>query len=43
VYANMGHGTLGLTLAAGSAELLADTLAGRPSSLPMVPFSFKSA
>ena len=43
VYANMGHGTLGLTLAAGSAELLADTLAGRPSSLPMLPFSFKSA
>jgi D-amino-acid dehydrogenase len=43
VYANMGHGTLGLTLAAGSAELLADTLAGRPSSLPMRPFSFEMA
>jgi D-amino-acid dehydrogenase len=43
VYANIGHGTLGLTLAAGSAELLADTLAGRPSSLPLAPFAFKSA
>jgi D-amino-acid dehydrogenase len=43
VYANIGHGTLGLTLAAGSAELLADTLAGRPSSLPLAPFAFNSA
>ncbi len=43
VYANIGHGTLGLTLAAGSAELLANTLAGRASSLPLKPFSFQSA
>ena len=43
VYANIGHGTLGLTFAAGSAELLADQLAGRPSSLPPAPFSFKNA
>jgi D-amino-acid dehydrogenase len=43
VYANIGHGTLGLTFAAGSAELLADQLAGRPSSLPRAPFSFKNA
>jgi D-amino-acid dehydrogenase len=43
VYANIGHGTLGLTLAAGSADLLADKLAGRTSSLPPEPFTFKSA
>ncbi|MFM7003827.1 MAG: FAD-dependent oxidoreductase, partial [Limnohabitans sp.] len=43
VYANIGHGTLGLTLAAGSADLLADKMAGRPSSLPLMPFSFKAA
>jgi D-amino-acid dehydrogenase len=43
VYANIGHGTLGLTLAAGSADLLADKLAGRSSSLPLEPFTFKAA
>jgi D-amino-acid dehydrogenase len=43
VYANIGHGTLGLTLAAGSADLLADKLAGRTSSLPSTPFTFKAA
>ena len=43
VYANIGHGTLGLTLAAGSADLLADKLAGRSSSLPLEPFTFKTA
>jgi D-amino-acid dehydrogenase len=43
VYANIGHGTLGLTLAAGSADLLADKLAERTSSLPSTPFTFKSA
>ena len=43
VYANIGHGTLGLTLAAGSADLLADKLAGRSSSLPLGPFTFKAA
>jgi D-amino-acid dehydrogenase len=43
VYANIGHGTLGLTLAAGSADLLADKLAGRTSSLLLAPFTFKSA
>jgi D-amino-acid dehydrogenase len=43
VYANIGHGTLGLTLAAGSAELLADILAGRTSSLPLEPFKFNAA
>ena len=43
VYANIGHGTLGLTLAAGSADLLADKLAGRSSRLPLEPFTFKAA
>ena len=43
VYANIGHGTLGLTLAAGSADLLAAKLAGRKSSLPLEPFTFKAA
>jgi D-amino-acid dehydrogenase len=43
VYANIGHGTLGLTLAAGSAELMAEKMAGRPSSLPLKPFTFKAA
>ena len=43
VYANIGHGTLGLTLAAGSADVLADKLAGRSSSLPLEPFTFKAA
>ena len=43
VYANIGHGTLGLTLAAGSADLLADKLAGRTSSLPSAAFTFKAA
>jgi D-amino-acid dehydrogenase len=43
VFANIGHGTLGLTLAAGSADLLADKLAGRSSSLPLEPFTFKAA
>ena len=43
VYANIGHGTLGLTLAAGSADLLAAKLAGRSSSLPLEPFTLKAA
>jgi len=43
VYANIGHGTLGLTLAAGSADFLADKLAGRSSRLPLEPFTFKAA
>ncbi len=43
VFANIGHGTLGLTFAAGSAELLADKLAGRASSLPLEAFSFNAA
>ncbi len=33
LYLNVGHGTYGWTLACGSAQLLADVLAGRPSAL----------
>ncbi|ABM57753.1 D-amino acid dehydrogenase [Verminephrobacter eiseniae] len=32
LWLNVGHGALGFTLAAGSAELLADRIAGRPSA-----------
>ena len=32
-----------VTLAAGSADLLADKSAGRTSSLPLEPFTFKAA
>ncbi len=37
LYVNIGYGTLGLTLAAGSAELLADFLAGRPCCIDAIP------
>lgn len=34
VFANFGHGTLGWTMAAGSAQIIAPTLSGRESELP---------
>jgi D-amino-acid dehydrogenase len=40
LYLNTGHGTLGWTLAAGSARALADLVAGRR---PEVDFPFRSA
>ena len=43
LYVNIGHGTLGLTLAAGSAELLADCLAGRQCRIDPAPFLLTSA
>jgi len=43
LYVNIGHGTLGLTLAAGSAELLADCLAGRQCRIDPAPFLLASA
>jgi len=43
LYVNVGHGTLGLTLAAGSAELLADRLAGRPCRIDATPFLLANA
>lgn len=43
LYANMGHGALGLTLAAGSAALLADRIAGRQSAIDPSPFTLAKA
>lgn len=39
VWLNAGHGALGLTLAAGSASLLADWLAGRERPIATAPFA----
>jgi D-amino-acid dehydrogenase len=39
----MGHGALGLTLAAGSAALLADHIAGRQSAIDPSPFTLAKA
>jgi D-amino-acid dehydrogenase len=39
LYVNAGHGALGLTLAAGSATLLADLLHGAPPALDPAPYS----
>lgn len=36
---NVGHGALGFTLALGAAELLADTLAGRPGRIDIGAFN----
>ena len=38
LYLNVGHGALGWTLACGSAALLADQIAGRPSAIDAAPF-----
>lgn len=43
LYVNIGHGTLGMTLAAGSAELVADRLAGRRSRIDVSPFRLANA
>jgi D-amino-acid dehydrogenase len=40
LYFNTGHGTLGWTLACGSASALADILSGRPTE---VDFPFRGA
>ena len=39
LYVNAGHGHLGWTLAAGSARLLADLIAGKPTDLDPAPYS----
>ncbi len=39
LWLNVGHGALGFTLAAGSAGLLADQIAGRPSRIPRGMFA----
>jgi len=38
LYLNVGHGALGWTLAAGSARLVCDVIAGRAPTIPMAPF-----
>jgi D-amino-acid dehydrogenase len=40
LWLNTGHGTLGWTLACGSARLLADSLAGRDPGLDTAPYRF---
>jgi len=35
LFLNTGHGTLGWTLAAGSGQLLADLISGRPTAIPL--------
>jgi len=40
---NAGHGALGLTLAFGSAAVIAAALAGRPSPVPLADFSHRAA
>ncbi len=39
LYLNTGHGTLGWTMAAGSARALADLISGRPSDIDLDGFS----
>jgi D-amino-acid dehydrogenase len=42
LYLNVGHGALGWTLAAGSARLVCDVVAGRPPTIPTVPFQLSA-
>lgn len=39
LFVNSGHGTLGWTMAAGSAHLMAGMIAGRKSPIPMAPYA----
>jgi D-amino-acid dehydrogenase len=41
LYLNVGHGALGWTLAAGSARLIADVIAGRAPTIDVAPFSYR--
>ncbi|WP_414474821.1 D-amino acid dehydrogenase [Microvirga sp. M2] len=43
LWLNVGHGALGFTLAAGSAGLLADQIAGRPARIPASVFGLQGA
>jgi D-amino-acid dehydrogenase len=38
---NLGHGSLGFTLSAGSGRLLADIVAGRPAAIPEVDYALR--
>ncbi|EHH68783.1 D-amino acid dehydrogenase [Gluconobacter morbifer] len=39
LWLNTGHGTLGWTMAAGSGQLLADQISGRPTAIPALDLS----
>jgi D-amino-acid dehydrogenase len=39
LFLNTGHGTLGWTLAAGSGQLIADLVSGRPTEIPLRAFA----
>lgn len=39
LFLNTGHGHLGWTHSVGSAELLADAIAGSPSNIPLAPYA----
>ncbi len=39
LYASVGHGHMGWTMACGSARLMADAIAGKPPALPMESFA----
>jgi D-amino-acid dehydrogenase len=43
LYLNAGHGTYGWTLACGSAQLLADVIAQRPSALSPTAYALDPA
>lgn len=43
LYLNVGHGALGWTLAAGSARLVCDAIAGRAPTIDPAPFAVPSA
>ncbi len=40
LWLNIGHGSLGFTLACGSAKLVADAIAGRPAAIPAAGFAW---
>jgi D-amino-acid dehydrogenase len=43
LYLNVGHGALGWTLAAGSARLVCDAIAGRAPTIDPSPFAMPLA
>ncbi|MGY6587472.1 MAG: D-amino acid dehydrogenase [Wenzhouxiangella sp.] len=43
LWLNTGHGAMGWTMAAGSAELLADLLCGQPTSIPLEGLGYAEA
>lgn len=41
LWLNVGHGSLGFTLACGSAKLVTDAIAGRPAAIPAAGFAWR--